>query len=760
MENKSNKNLLFYFTILIILFFSSSGSALYENSNFVNNSEDLISLKSIVPPPISIRQPAEFEPMEGFLINYGGNDNFGISIDIIAEMAEEVEVVTIVDSMSQQNIVESIFLNNGINLDHCSFLIAPSDSHWTRDYGPWFAFTGDDELAVIDFSYNRPRPNDNAIPSAYANNEGMEIYTMSLEHTGGNYMTDGQGISVSTNLVWSENSGMSHSEIDQIVSDYLGINRYHVVPDVNGEYIKHIDCWGKYLSPDVIMIREVSPTHSQYDEIEAAVDYFELQNSCYGTPYTIVRVYTPNNEPYTNSLILNKKVLVPTYGNQWDVQAIESYEDAMPGYEVLGFNGSWYSTDALHCRVKGIPDREMLYIEHTPLQGEQSGNNGFEIVCKIKPYSGENVKIGPTCIYYKINNGEWNNIRLESIGNDYYNAIIPIQEDGAVVKYYIHAEDNSGRIENHPYIGASDAHSFIVDNPSTPNSPTKPNGPKKGLVNLLYNYSTVSTDPNNDTIQYGWDWDGDDKVDQWSDFFESGAIMNISHSWSETGVYFVKVKAKDIDNHESGFSPILTVTISDNNPPDVPSNPTPYFGTNINLSKIISNYSESNYDPGLLEHDTKYYWKIVAWDNKNEYAEGSKWVFTTLKPNNPPIAPSINGPASGKVGIEYNYTFKTIDPENDDVYYYIEWGDGAVEEWIGAYNSRENVTISHTWEIDDDYIISVKAKDTEGAESNWSTLEIIIPKIKDYFNWNLLEFFEGFFEYFTFLKQLLNLFLI
>jgi len=28
----------------------------------------------------------------------------------------------------------------------------------------------------------------------------------------------------------------------------------------------------------------------------------------------------------------------------------------MPNHEILPFTGSWMSTDALHCRIKGIPD--------------------------------------------------------------------------------------------------------------------------------------------------------------------------------------------------------------------------------------------------------------------------------------------------------------------------------------------------------------------------------------------------------------------
>ena len=309
-----------------------------------------------------IRQPAEFEPMQGVLIRYP----FGISYDVIKEMAEDVNVVTIVACVSEKNTLQTQYQSHGVDVSHCTYLIAPTDSYWTRDYGPWFMINEESMQGVVDFTYNRPRPNDDQIPTVYANNQSITVYNMPLVTAGGNYMTDGQGIAISTTLVWEENSGYSHAQINQMVNQYLGISTYHVVPDVNGEYIKHIDCWGKYLSPDTILIREVPTSHSQYDEIEAAVDYFESQTSCYGTPYHVVRVYTPNDQPYTNSLILNNKVLVPITGSQWDDDAILSYEQAMPGYEVLGFTGSWDSTDALHCRAMGITDRYMLYIEHTP----------------------------------------------------------------------------------------------------------------------------------------------------------------------------------------------------------------------------------------------------------------------------------------------------------------------------------------------------------------------------------------------------------
>ena len=98
--------------------------------------------------------------------------------------------------------------------------------------------------------------------------------------------------------------------------------------------------------------------------------------------------------------------------------------------------------------------------------------------------------------------------------------------------------------------------------------------------------------------------------------------------------------------------------------------------------------------------------------------------------NNEPFTPQINGPSSGEPGGSYDYTIVTTDPEFDDVFYYIEWGDGDTEEWIGSYSSGEQITINHTWDVEDTYVIRVKAKDLQGAESDWATLEISIPKDK------------------------------
>jgi agmatine deiminase len=521
---------------------------------------DSINVTSYTTSAATIRQPAEFEPMQGVLIRY----QFGISLAVIKEMAEDVNVVTIVASSSERNTVQSQYQSYGIDLSHCSYLIAPTDSYWTRDYGPWFIINEDSEQGVVDFTYNRPRPNDDLIPARYASNQSLPLTTMALETAGGNYMTDGQGTAISTTLVWGENPGLTHEQINQMVQEYLGITTYHVVPDVNNEYIEHIDCWGKYLSPDTILIREVPSSHSQYDEIEAAVDYFEAQTSCYGTPYNVVRVYTPNDQPYTNSFILNNKVFVPIMGNQWDDDALASYQNAMPGYEVLGFTGTWQSTDAIHCRAMGITDRYMLYIEHTPLSGFQENPDGYEIEAKILPYSGQALISSSTGVYWKADDHAWNFIPMQPSGDEYYHATIPPQANGTIVSYYIHAEDESGRTENHPYIGEADAYFFTaygeLETNTPPDQPQKPSGEVSGDVGTIYAYSTQTTDADGDQVYYMWDW-GDGSFSSWLGPNASGDSVTAEKTWTTKGTYLIRVKAKDVYGNESAWSEPLSVTM-------------------------------------------------------------------------------------------------------------------------------------------------------------------------------------------------------
>jgi hypothetical protein len=125
-------------------------------------------------------------------------------------------------------------------------------------------------------------------------------------------------------------------------------------------------------------------------------------------------------------------------------------------------------------------------------------------------------------------------------------------------------------------------------------------------------------------------------------------------------------------------------------------------------------------------------------------------------PNNPPEKPTIDGPTSGKPGTAYTYTFCTTDPDGDDVSYYVDWGDGTTTDWTTPSASGVNVTVSHKWTKKGTYTIKAKAKDIYGAESDWTTLSMSIPRTIS-INVFLQRFFERFPHAFPILRRLLGL---
>jgi hypothetical protein len=145
--------------------------------------------------------------------------------------------------------------------------------------------------------------------------------------------------------------------------------------------------------------------------------------------------------------------------------------------------------------------------------------------------------------------------------------------------------------------------------------------------------------------------------------------------------------------------------------------------------------------------------RLVVYDSVGQISEDRAIVIVNL----PPEKPSISGPSPGKPGSAYTYSFVTTDLNGDDVYYYIDWGDGNVEEWIGPSASGETIKYTYVWAAKGVYTVKAKAKDIYGSESDWTELPVEINKNK-YFNLNLISWlFERFPNSFPVLRHLLKL---
>jgi agmatine/peptidylarginine deiminase len=419
------------------------------------------------PPTGEPRFVAEFEPMQGVMIRYP----LGIPTSLVAQLSNNCMVYCIV-SNSQQSQAQSSFQSAGVNMNNVTFVNAQTDSYWVRDYGPWYIFE-DRHPAIVDNVYNRPRPNDDEISGVFATFWDIPMYGMNLEHTGGNMMEDGRGHGVSDDLVLQENNN-SETNVRNKMRDYLGIDPYHITIDPQGDYIAHVDCWGKYLAPDKILIAQLPQSNPRYQYYEQVAEYFETTNCCWGYPYHVYRVQEPGGNtlaPYTNSLILNKTVYVPMGSNNtYNNDALAVYQEAMPGYNIVGVNynsysGGWQNTDALHCRTRGVMDFNMLFVDHrNVLFGEQEWQDSIPVVSKFIAYSGANLKQDSLLVYYSIDGGAYQTAHMTATGNpDEYVGYIKGYQGESSINYYVFGADESGHRYTQPVFADLDPHHFTME---------------------------------------------------------------------------------------------------------------------------------------------------------------------------------------------------------------------------------------------------------------------------------------------------------
>jgi len=196
-----------------------------------------------------------------------------------------------------------------------------------------------------------------------------------------------------------------------------------------------------------------------------------------------------------------------------------------------------------------------------------------------------------------------------------------------------------------------------------------------------------------------------------------------------------------------------------NNPPYEPSNPYPqdgdtnisidtilnwtggdpdgdlvtydvYFGKTSKPPLIVNNQTQTTYDPpGGLQYETTYFWQIIAWDEFDSFTIGPMWNFTTEeKINREPDKPTVSGVRGIHVpNRDYDYDIVTTDPDGDDIFYFIDWGDGSYEDWTGPYKSGENITRNHSWPPATRlYEIQVKSKDIYNARSDLGKMYVFV----------------------------------
>jgi outer membrane protein assembly factor BamB len=104
---------------------------------------------------------------------------------------------------------------------------------------------------------------------------------------------------------------------------------------------------------------------------------------------------------------------------------------------------------------------------------------------------------------------------------------------------------------------------------------------------------------------------------------------------------------------------------------------------------------------------------------------GGSDIFCFGGNNYPPLKPTVQGPSDGLVGKTYTFTAVTTDPDNDQISYDFNWGDGHHDVSVFT-NSGTPASMSHIWTIKGSYEIKVTVKDIYGQPNQSDAKPIVI----------------------------------
>lgn len=413
---------------------------------------------AVTPPPVGpVRAAAEWDESKGVFCLWSNADLFDN-----LQQDNDIYVIT-----QNQAWWENWLTTNGIPTTNMHYLNAPTNTFWVRDYGPWFIWDGNHDFGLVDNTYNRPRPLDDVVPAAIAAAYGVPFYEMDLIHTGGNYYADGYGTGLSTTLVVQENPTKTKAQIDQIVNDYLGIDRY-MTPNIEYD-IGHIDTFGKLLAPDSLIWGQFPENTTPWIYCEAAFKNLTTRQSPYGWPYRITRMplfsYGSSWAGYINALQSNGKIFMASYGTANDAVAASIFEAAAPGYQVVPVNsGGTNWGDSVHCRTRNFMrgDAVRIYaMPHWPASDDDL--IGYPVTAEVIPDNTTALAGNPEIRWTTTGGAPFSSVAMTPTGNPYeYAGTIPAQPHGTTVSYFVHAEDLAGRSKDAPSVAPAGMFSIAV----------------------------------------------------------------------------------------------------------------------------------------------------------------------------------------------------------------------------------------------------------------------------------------------------------
>lgn len=325
--------------------------------------------------PSSRRLPGEFERQDAVLLSWDSEDDAirKSHLQIVRAAHRAVRVLILVSTAEDLEDAMQLLTAAQIPSSAIRYIPVPYDTIWARDYGPSSVTAAGGGIELIDADYERgERPNDDQVPAAVAPVLRIPAVAAPLTIEGGNLLSNGAGLCITTRTVLDQNAprGYTESEVAGLIRDHYGAREVLFLEPLEGEPTGHVDMFATFTSVNTVVVGAYSPAD---DPVNAAVLNRNARRLAQVvTPQgllKVVRVPMPPRDDdvwrtYTNVLYANDRVLVPTYpGVDEDgrLRSLSVFRQLLPGWQVVDIdcNELIELGGAVHCitlNLAGVSD--------------------------------------------------------------------------------------------------------------------------------------------------------------------------------------------------------------------------------------------------------------------------------------------------------------------------------------------------------------------------------------------------------------------
>jgi agmatine deiminase len=246
-----------------------------------------------------------------------------------------------------------------------------------RDHGPTFV-TRAGELAAIDWKYNAwggkypPWENDDKVPDRLAEILGIARFSPGIVLEGGSIDVNGRGTLLTTEaclLHPNRNPTLGRADIERLLRDYLGVRHVLWLGDgiAGDDTDGHIDDLARFVDAEtVVTVVEHDPSDANHQPLAANLRRLREMTDQDGRALRVVTLPMPRPifhegtrvpASYANFYVGNAAVLVPTFGDAADSEALDTLRELFPGRRIVGINAVdlVWGLGAFHCVTQQQP---------------------------------------------------------------------------------------------------------------------------------------------------------------------------------------------------------------------------------------------------------------------------------------------------------------------------------------------------------------------------------------------------------------------